>query len=438
MTPLEYARNRAFWLIDSLRGGSIKKAYRIIENCDKGLWSEDEISSYQKKALEKLLSHTKSTVPAYRNCDSLELTAWPVVTKAILKEDLENHISSDYSKEDLIVMSTSGSTGTPFRSYQNIDKKRHVNAEVLYYNGLVGFKIGKKILYFRSIVSEVAKSKFSQFIQNIRLLDCQSLSDDNITTMLRSICKSNAAGGVILSYASTLDAFRKYFQRYGYSFAKKCKINGIISGSELLQDITRETLEKAFGCKVVSRYANEENGFLGQDFDENNVFIPNRANYFIEILKLDSDEHAEIGEVGRIVVTDLYNYAMPFVRYDTGDVGAWTETTHFGRKVLAIGKFGGRIVDMIFDTSGNQVSPHLITNTMWEFQQIKQFQFIQKDKREYVLKLNITGSRFDKEQLLTSLLTQKLGNDAIITTEYCDEIPKLASGKRRYIVNLMA
>lgn len=129
---------------------------------------------------------------------------------------------------------------------------------------------------------------------------------------------------------------------------------------------------------------------------------------------------------------------MPFVRYDTGDVGAWTETTHFGRKVLAIGKFGGRIVDMIFDTSGNQVSPYIITNTMWEFQQIKQFQFIQKDKKRYVLKINISGSRFDKEQLLISLLTQKLGNDAIITTEYCDEIPKLASGKRRYIVNLMA
>lgn len=296
MTLLEYARNRAFWLIDSLRGGSIKKAYRIIENCDKGLWSEDEISSYQKKAIEKLLSHTKSTVPAYSSYDSLELSDWPVVNKAILKENLDNHISSDYSKESLIVMSTSGSTGTPFRSYQNIDKKRHVNAEVLYYNGLVGFTIGKRILYFRSIVSEVAKSKFTQFIQNIRLFDCQSLSDDNITNMLRVIRKYNTIGGVILSYASTLDAFRKYFQRYGYSFAQKCKINGIISGSELLQDITRETLEKAFGCKVVSRYANEENGFLGQDFDENNVFIPNRANYFIEILKLDNDEPAAIAK----------------------------------------------------------------------------------------------------------------------------------------------
>lgn len=78
-------------------------------------------------------------------------------------------------------MSTSGSTGTPFRCYQDVNKKRHVNAEVLYYNGLVNFKIGKRIIYFRSIVGEVAKSSLVQFLQNIRLIDCQNLSDEGIT-----------------------------------------------------------------------------------------------------------------------------------------------------------------------------------------------------------------------------------------------------------------
>lgn len=248
-------------------------------------------------------------------------------------------------------MSTSGSTGTPFRCYQDVNKKRHVNAEVLYYNGLANFKIGKRIIYFRSIVGEVAKSPLVQFLQNIRLIDCQNLSDEGITKKLNEIAECSAnGGGMVLSYASTLDAFRKYFQKHGIEGAKDCKVYGIVSGSELLQDITRNTLEKAFGCKVVSRYANEENGFLGQDDIDANVFIPNKANYYIEILKLFSDEPASEGEVGRIVVTDLYNYAMPFIRYDTGDVGAWVETTHFGKKVKAIGKFGGRVVDMVFDT----------------------------------------------------------------------------------------
>lgn len=147
--------------MDLLRGGNIKKAYDIIEKCDKGIWSEAEIEAYQKNAIIKLLAHAKKTVPAYKEQQTIELTQWPVVCKTDLRDNLDNHISENYNKENLIVMSTSGSTGTPFRCYQDGLKKRHVNAEVLYFNGLVNFKIGRKIIYFRSIVGEVSKSRLA-------------------------------------------------------------------------------------------------------------------------------------------------------------------------------------------------------------------------------------------------------------------------------------
>lgn len=438
MNLLESCRYIAFWSIDAARGGKVRKAYNLLKDIDSGRLNDEEIASYQENAIANLLQHARKTINAYKGQATLNLCDWPVVRKTDLKEGLDNHMSSNFSKEKLFVMSTSGSTGTPFRCYQDVNKKRHVNAEVLYYNGLVNFKIGKRIIYFRSIVGEVAKSPLVQFLQNIRLIDCHNLSDEGITKKLNeiAICSANG-GGMVLSYASTLDAFRKYFQKHGIEGAKTCKVYGVVSGSELLQDITRNTLEKAFGCKVVSRYANEENGFLGQDDIDANVFIPNRANYYIEILKLFSDEPASEGEVGRIVVTDLYNYAMPFIRYDTGDVGAWVETTHFGKKVKAIGKFGGRVVDMVFDTKGNQISPHTITNNMWNFQGIEQYQFVQKDKATYLIKLNITSITFKDEEKLIELFKEKLGSDAIIKIEYCNEIPVLASGKRRYIVNEM-
>lgn len=438
MRFLEFCRNKSFWLIDSLRGGHIRKAYEVIEKCDKGIWPDNEIETYQRNAIVKLLDHAKNTVPAYDNQKISELSQWPVVSKVDLKENLDRHISKIFNKEDLIVMSTSGSTGTPFRCYQDVIKKRHVNAEVLYYNGLVNFKIGRRIIYFRSIVSEVSKSRLTQFIQNIRLIDCQGLSDEKIRKKLEEIrYYSKTGGGMILSYASTLDAFRKYFQKYGYKEAEGCNVYGIVSGSEMLQDITRETLEKAFNCKVVSRYANEENDFLGQDDVDNNVFLPNRADYYYEILKLTSDEPAAIGEVGRIVITDLYNYSMPFVRYDTGDVGAWVEIEHHGKIVKAIGNFGGRVVDMIFDTAGNPVSPHTITNNMWEYQDIKQYQFIQRGDKQYVMKINVENAKFTTEDRLRTALFNVMGKDADIVFEYCDDIPILASGKRRYIVNEM-
>ena len=95
------------------------------------------------------------------------------------------------------------------------------------------------------------------------------------------------------------------------------------------------------------------------------------------------------------------------------------------------------MVDMIFDTAGNQVSPFAITNNMWEFQEVKQYQFIQKGPKKYTIKLNVDKNLFTKEERLLFIFQEKFGSDADITIEYCDEIPVLASGKRRYIVNEM-
>lgn len=242
---------------------------------------------------------------------------------------------------------------------------------------------------------------------------------------------------MILSYASTLDAFSRYFEKYGVKEAEGCNIYGVVSGSEMLKDSTRQTISKAFNCPVVSRYANEENGFIGQDGEENNVFLHNRAHYYIEILKFDSDTPADNGEIGRIVITDLYNYSMPMVRYDTGDVGAWQEIEVNGVKRKAIGQFGGRRVDVIYDSTGNIISPHAITNYMWQYNTVvNQFQFIQVGASHYRVKLNLS-SACDIEKIKAGLL-KIVGDTAQIEVEICDEIPVLASGKRRYIVNQMS
>ena len=160
----------------------------------------------------------------------------------------------------------------------------------------------------------------------------------------------------------------------------------------------------------------------------------NRADYFVEILKIDSDEPAENEEVGRIVVTDLYNYAMPMIRYDTGDVGARVKVIHNGRERNAVGSFGGRIVDSVKDFNGNPVSPHAITNLMWKYKKIRQFQFVQKAKGKYQLILNAQKDDINEKELIQDY-KKFFGSNSDFVVSYCDDIPVLASGKRRYIVN---
>lgn len=209
---------------------------------------------------------------------------------------------------------------------------------------------------------------------------------------------------------------------------------GVISGSDMLFDETRAVISKVLGnVPVVSRYSNEENGVLGQDEGMNNVFAINEANYIIEIVDADGNSVAD-GTLGRIVVTDLYNYAMPMIRYDTGDVGAIQIFDINGRKKRCICQFSGRRVDVVYDADGNVLSPHTITNSMWDFPEITQFQLIQKGKEQYILKLNVDNT-FKRENDVLIALQSVLGSTAQIEIEKVDEIPVLASGKRRYIVN---
>ena len=195
-------------------------------------------------------------------------------------------------------------------------------------------------------------------------------------------------------------------------------------------------MAKCFGLDqslVVSRYSNEENGVLGQDEGINNVFPVNEADYIIEVLD-DEGRALPDGEIGRIVVTDLFNYAAPLVRYDTGDCGALETISLNGRKKRCITKFSGRKVDLITDSNGNLVSPHQISNCMWDFQNVRQFQLIQETATKNILKINVTEN-FDNADEIICTLKSVLGTLAEIEIERVDEIPVLASGKRRFIVN---
>jgi len=433
MTLLEFYRNKSFWFIDEIKGGKVAYYFSLLNKYDNSDISEKEVEEFQNDELKRLLCHARETVPFYQKYDSDVLVDWPVVNKLVIRSNYSAFRSSSYKDDELIHMSTSGSTGTPFESLQNVEKKKSVNAETLFYNGKTGFRIGRRIIYLRSVVTETQKSRLQQFAQNIYLLDCTDLSDKGIEEKLNFIKKySKHCGAMMMGYSSTLDAFRMYFERNGYEKAKECNLYGVVGGSTMLYDETRKVIENAFGCRCFSRYANEENGFLGQDDKENNVFIMNRVNYITEVLKFEKDEPTEIGELGRIVITDLRNYSMPMIRYDTGDVGAWVKVK--GSERLAIGNFGGRSIDMIFNSEGEAVSPHSISTAMWKFKNVLQYQFAQIGNNKYEMRLNVVDSFVAENELLHELKSI-VGQNANISIKYYDEIPVLASGKRRYIVN---
>lgn len=434
---LSKSRNIVFWTLDSLKGGKVRKAYQDLKKYYYLDSTSTALKEYQKKSLNQLLQSAVNDTKYYNEIGHVNgIYDFPVVNKDTIREKQESFLSKKFKKEELIEMSTSGSTGTPFVAYQNEGKKRRVNGETIFFNEMAGYKVGYKFVFLRSLNNKNKKTKLKQKMENQKILDVDKMDKYNIERIINEIEKfTNRKSATLLSYASTYDIIRDYLKETQVSSVKKCNIHGIISTSEILYDETRRYMSDAFDCNCYSRYANMENGMLGQDSPEHpNTFIINEANYYIEILKMDSDDSAEFGEVGRVVVTDLYNYAMPMIRYDTGDIGSFTYVNLNGKKKKAITNFGGRKIDMVFDIEGNTISPHKISVTFWNFSELKQFQFIQETKNKYRVLIS-TREKFNRKNELIESLKAILGRNADICIETVESIPLLKSGKRKYITN---
>jgi len=211
-------------------------------------------------------------------------------------------------------------------------------------------------------------------------------------------------------------------------------VKAILPISESMPSEVRRNLEKIFNCTVRSWYSNEENGIMGLQREEDESYYIDSESYYYEILKLDSDEPAEPGELGRIVITDLYNYAIPLIRYDNGDLAVEERKEKNGRFRLYLKELYGRRGDMIYDCKGRIVSPFVLLNGLSMAKGINQYRFIQEDVTKYTLWLNGDRQVIDEKAIL-DFISPYFGEEAEITVEYVDEIPVLSSGKRKSFEN---
>jgi len=427
---LEKLRNKVFWVIDFLKGSPIKKHLLDIDRLVNFPETEEE-KKLRDERLSNLLVFASTNVPFYTECNSTKIESFPVVNKNIIRNQTEQFIAKGNAKKELFKVVTSGSTGTPFCVYHDKDKKLRNTADTFYFAQRAGFSLGEKLIYIKIWTEVNKKNRLSTWFQNIKMQDVMDLSDEKIDTIIKALERDKSNKG-ILSYASALEAMCRYMDTSNH--LKVPRINSVIAMSEGLNNYTKEASKKYFSTNVVSRYSNVENGIIAQQMpNQSNEFIVNWASYFVEILELDNDNQVALGKPGRIVITDLFNYAMPMIRYDTGDIGILNWDANQKAKVLS--NVEGRKMDMVYDTSENLMSSFTITNNMWLYTEIKQYQFIQISKKQYLFKLNLSQP-FIREAQLINEFKGYFGPDADILVEYVDEIPLLNSGKRRKVVNL--
>lgn len=409
-------RKHVFWMKDRLSGSEVKKHYLDIKNNINGTISITNIDS--------LLKHAIKNSSYYRGLElNSKLEDFPIVNKSIIKDNLNDLIADGYDIHKLHAMSTSGSTGTPFKSYQDKRKRNRVVAEIIYFNQLARQELGDKFIYFRVWNKHNNKSFVSKIMQNIECIDILKL-DDSLFSKTIKMFKQDKYLTSCLGYATTYEHLLRYMIRNKINISP-AKLTSIITSSEVMPLEIKLKLKEKLNCEIYDRYSNQENGIIAQSKDCSDLFIVNYPSYIVEILKEDCDLPAQDGEIGRIVITDIFNYAMPYIRYDTGDLAIKVGNDQFCKFIKAV---QGRKVDVFYNTDGQVLTPHSITNYMWEFDKLSQYQFIQESKTGYVLKVSGAKNIYTEDDFI-KVLKPILGEDSNIEIKFVNTIPVLSSGK---------
>ncbi len=192
----------------------------------------------------------------------------------------------------------------------------------------------------------------------------------------------------------------------------------------------KRVIEKAFAVPVREDYGCAELGSIGaQCGDSKGVGIFSQL-FHVEVIK--NGKPAGINEAGRVLITDLYNYAMPLIRYDIGDSAMWIKGDEESPKRLQL---LGRLKDCLLNDDNQLVTSDQITDEVLSTPGVLGFQLeIDDDDAD----LQVTAKQGESIDLgeITRRLSSLIGNKYQIYAQEAATIMPESSGKYRYVKNL--
>ncbi|HEB79202.1 MAG TPA: phenylacetate--CoA ligase family protein [Rhodospirillales bacterium] len=220
-----------------------------------------------------------------------------------------------------------------------------------------------------------------------------------------------------------------------YCLENKIKLPNLRKGqtiSEAVSPAVRDICREAWGVELCDIYSAREAGYLALQCPDHGHYHAQSEVTMVEVLN-DEGKACEPGEMGRVVVTPLHNFAMPLLRYDIGDYAEAGEDCPCGRGLPVLKRVIGREQGMLVLRSGEKVTTLLGSGDIKKFlglAPVRQYQFVQKDLETIEVRLAAKRKIKKKEEdSIKEWLTAKYGCPFTVTFVYLDEIEKGPSGK---------
>jgi len=412
-------------------------------------WERSAIEAWRTEHFLKLIAHCYENVPYYRmymdkydlhprDFQSLEdVKKLPVMTKEILNENFELLKATNYKQRDIRYDTTGGTTGVP--ATIGIDQRNEYRVDAMWRRcwGYAGYVPGMKIMLFWCNQSELIKNKslherVKGIMNNSITLDFMDLYDSRLEQYAKYINKVQPE--VIRGYSNAVYLFVQYCNKNKIKFVKSPK--GIIITSDKIHSNQKREISEFFECEIFEEYGCHEFSVIAHECEAHKGLHLAEEHFIFEVFNPISQNFSFQGE-GDIIISSLFNYALPLLRYNLGDrVFLSKESCACGRNLKLISDLYGRTVDFALTKSDRVFYGSFFTALFLNISGITKYQVHQYKKGEIIIYL-IKNDKFDEKEIenVSVQLKNIFKDDMSFEYKYVDEIDIPLSGKRTSFIS---
>ena len=441
-----------------LRG---RKTLAYLDDYERAQWlPQAQVEALQWTRLKNLLEHCYREVPYYqrqwrelgikpadiRSMD--DYAKLPVLTRT----DMRNHyeeLKADSWRDRLFYKATGGSTGEPVRFGYTRESNDRRTAVMWRGYGWGGSRMGRRTLYLwgavgsRSSLHNIKEKVWNKLFARYQL-NSFHMTEAGMPDYAEAIDRYRPE--VIVAYVGPLLRLAQWIIATGRKVHQPV---AIIAAAEALHEFQRAIIEQAFGCPAYNTYGCREFMLIASECERREGLHVNSDHLLVELRRQDQSwirpghldpASATDSCTGEVVVTDLFNYGMPFLRYLNGDMATASPTAcSCGRGLPLLSRIDGRKLDTIRTRDGHMLPGQFFPHMLKDVKGLERFQLVQRELDRLELSI-VRGPKFDAESMtyLRGEFAKVLGDSIELHCEFVDDIPLTPSGKLRVTISELA
>lgn len=412
-------------LSDLMKGEQVHKYLRLLKEAER--WSPEQMDAFQQERLRKLLVYAAKEVPFYRdwfrdhNLDpqTATLEQLPIVDKTIMRQEgIDRFAAMHFPIKQRVTSRSSGSTGEPFSMYESKLSNSVNTAAKLRTWYQAGYRLGDRYMKITNGARHGTLKKLQDKVNNCLYVPFYSMNDEVLKSILDRI--ESAHPTIIRSYPIPLYLLAQYRNSHdGYNYCPR----HIMTTGSTLPAAYRAEIEKAFGCDIIDSYSCEGTADCYETTMHDGYHI---TQYYGIIEVLDDNNRPVANGIGRVVSTDLWNLAHPFIRYDTQDL---VEVRN-GQ----IQRIMGRECEALVHADGEIFTVHNFSHFfLYELSAVDTYQIVKHKDNSLTFRL-VVNEQYNPavEQHIIDFWNQQLG--VPVSVSIVDEIPLMHNNKRLTII----